>query len=310
MDARQSASTSGRRTASIVLATLAAAGVVAGLGGFVFMYSGIYNIAASEPHWGLVRRALVTGRTQSVKFHSRNIEAPPLADPGYVQRGILLYRENCEVCHGGPGVARRQFGRGIYPTPPPLLSTAFRWTDAELYWIIVHGLKMSGMPAFAVGLTERDRWATVAFVRRLQWLSPSEYEAMTEAAKGTTELHQALQWVVQDDQGLTKLKAQGSAERGREALVTYKCASCHIIPGLESEGAIAPPLTNFAERHFIAGRLVNTPEKLVSWLLDPAAIRPGTMMPKSGATEAEAFDMAAYLYTLGNRERLEALSIR
>ena len=40
---------------------------------------------------------------------------------------------------------------------------------------------------------------------------------------------------------------------------------------------------------------------LVAWLRDPPAISPGTAMPNLDLTEAQARDMAAYLYTLGAR---------
>lgn len=277
-----------------------AAAVLAGVAGILFMYSGFYDIAANEPHLGPVRWLLVTGRTRSVEFHSRGIESPRLADAELIRRGFGLYREHCLVCHGAPGVRRWQLGRGINPTPPPMLTAAFRWTDAQVYWILTHGLKMSGMPGFAVQFSETDRWAVVAFVRRMQWLSPQEYAAMSEGAGH-------VQWVVQGDQGLAEMRRTGNVQRGRELVRAYGCASCHVIPETGFQGTVGPPLRNFAERHFIAGKLVNTPKNLVAWILEPAAIEPGTAMPDVGATYSEALDITAYLYTLGSSERLDAL---
>jgi hypothetical protein len=49
-------------------------------------------------------------------------------------------------------------------------------SDAQLHWIVSDGLKMSGMPSFASRLSAGDRCAIVAFLRRLQRLSPSEYQ--------------------------------------------------------------------------------------------------------------------------------------
>lgn len=94
--------------------------------------------------------------------------------------------------------------------------------------------------------------------------------------------------------------AGGAPERGREALRTHACGSCHVIPGLRGAVAwVGPPLTEWARRGYVAGRLPNTPENLVPWLVDPQAVSPGSAMPNLGVTEAEARDMAAYLYTLG-----------
>ena len=94
--------------------------------------------------------------------------------------------------------------------------------------------------------------------------------------------------------------AGGDAERGRAALASYGCGGCHTIPGVAGARArVGPPLTNFADRHYVAGKLANQPEHLVRWIRDPQAVSPGTAMPDLGVTEPAARDMAAYLYTLG-----------
>ena len=65
----------------------------------------------------------------------------------------------------------------------------------------------------------------------------------------------------------------------------------------------APPLGRFYERSYIAGRLPNTWQNLISWIQDPQKIEPGAAMPNLGVTQDEAYDMAAYLYhqpTLGD----------
>ncbi len=91
----------------------------------------------------------------------------------------------------------------------------------------------------------------------------------------------------------------GDPTRGVRALQSYSCGSCHGIPNVPGANAkVGPPLTNWAERRYIAGELPNTPESLVRWIMNPEAIEPGTAMPNMGVSEADARDIAAYLYTL------------
>ncbi|MFL5402995.1 MAG: c-type cytochrome [Gemmatimonadales bacterium] len=91
----------------------------------------------------------------------------------------------------------------------------------------------------------------------------------------------------------------GDPARGKIEIVAYGCGSCHVIPGIrEAQGLVAPPLTHFAERTFIAGEVPNNGEFLVRWISVPQAIEPGTAMPNLGVSEAQARDIAAYLYTL------------
>jgi cytochrome c1 len=90
-----------------------------------------------------------------------------------------------------------------------------------------------------------------------------------------------------------------STNRGRQYLAQWGCGSCHMIPGIRSAaGVVAPPLTAFARRSFIAGEVPNNVENLVRWLVNPQSIEPGTAMPNLGISEPVARDMAAYLYSL------------
>ncbi len=77
------------------------------------------------------------------------------------------------------------------------------------------------------------------------------------------------------------------------------CGSCHMIPGVaNARGMVGPSLEHFAQRSFIAGEAPNTAQNLVKWIVDPQSIEPHTAMPNLGVTQAEARDIAAYLYRL------------
>jgi cytochrome c1 len=91
----------------------------------------------------------------------------------------------------------------------------------------------------------------------------------------------------------------GSAERGSQWIVSFGCAACHTVPGVRNaNGNVGPPLTRFGDRIYIAGMLRNTPPNLIRWIREPQAVVPGNAMPNMGISEAQARDIAAYLYTL------------
>lgn len=90
-----------------------------------------------------------------------------------------------------------------------------------------------------------------------------------------------------------------SIARGKQLLAQYQCGSCHAIPGVPSAGGQASSsLSAFGRRSYIAGRIPNQPEALVQWIVQPAALVPGTAMPSMGVSPAEAKAMAAYLHSL------------
>lgn len=107
------------------------------------------------------------------------------------------------------------------------------------------------------------------------------------SVRGLHRVHEAPQWEV----------VGGDPIEGRAVIQRFGCAACHVVPGIRSpRGRVGPQLVDFRRQIYIAGRLPNTPENLVEWILDPEAIRPGTAMPTLGLTEQEARDVAAYIF--------------
>lgn len=289
--------TSARRVVLSALVVL----IVAGLGALIFIYSGRYDIAARRPHLMIVRSILTMLQERSVGFHASGIEVPPLDDPARVREGLVLYRKYCVVCHGAPGEAQGRVGIGLNPSPPPLVQAGRKWSDGEIYWIATNGLKMAGMPAFGLGHDPDQLWSITAFVRRMQTLSPREYQRMVAAAEGATDPGD-IRWVA-GDQGWARLREAGNPEQGAALISGFGCASCHTIPGIDGpRGNTGPPLGDFARQHYFAGRLVNTPENLIQWIIDPPGVDPRTAMPALGVTPEQALHIAAYLYSLGGKQ--------
>jgi cytochrome c1 len=74
-----------------------------------------------------------------------------------------------------------------------------------------------------------------------------------------------------------------------------------VVPGVAgANGAVGPSLAGVAGRKAIAGGAVpnNGPDDLKKWILDPPAVKPGTIMPKLGLTDDEATRIVAFLETL------------
>ena len=154
------------------------------LGSIGFVYSGIYSVAATDPHWGITYQILETVRTRSIKAQARGITVPPgLDNPDKLALGVEHFAAHCAVCHGGPGVPKGDIGKGLYPAPPDLAHTSTHLSDAEMFWVIKNGIKMTGMPAWA-DHSDEEIWATVAFLKKLPGMTPEEYAKLIMAAMG------------------------------------------------------------------------------------------------------------------------------
>ncbi|MCI0453643.1 MAG: cytochrome c [Candidatus Dadabacteria bacterium] len=156
--------------------------ILIAIGFLIYIYTGVYNIAATVPHSKLTLWIFNTTMERSVKYHAKGIEAPRL-DESLVQTGFNHYSEMCEGCHGKPGLSPSEMKTGFYPEPPDLTKGLEKWSPSELFWIIKNGIKMSAMPAFGPTHSEEELWAIVAFLGRLPDLSPEEYQAMEKTAQ-------------------------------------------------------------------------------------------------------------------------------
>ncbi len=148
----------------------------------VVVYAGVYNIAADEPHSQAVYWLLKTTREHSVAARAAHIEIPyDLGDPKRISRGAGEYTEMCSGCHLAPGMDRTEISQGLYPRAPQLRRKS-DLTPAEQFWIIKHGVKLTGMPAWGVTHDDELLWDLVAFVRKLPDLTADQYKDLVENA--------------------------------------------------------------------------------------------------------------------------------
>lgn len=162
--------------AGLALAALGLA-VVAAL---AFIYSGIYDIAATTPHFEVTHKLVRTLMVQSIRRHSRDVSVPDLDDPEKVHSGFKNFNAMCVTCHGAPGVPGSEISKGLYPAAPNLAEAAKGWSSAELYVIIKNGIKLSGMPAWEQSHSGDEIWALVAFLKVLPTMPANEYRDAAE----------------------------------------------------------------------------------------------------------------------------------
>lgn len=157
--------------------------LIAVIVGAIVMYSGVVNIAATNPHNPITAMVLSTTMDNSVRAHAKGITAPSLEDEQMIMEGFRHYREMCVGCHLAPGIDSSEIRTGLMPTPPRLQEAAEEWQPAELFWVIKNGVKMTGMPAWGPTHSDEKIWAIVAFLEKLADMSVEQYEAMGKLAE-------------------------------------------------------------------------------------------------------------------------------
>lgn len=164
-----------------ILAAIGVLGILVVIAAAVFFFGGFYSVAANNPEPEAVRWALIYVRTASIERHADETPPASLDDPATVQAGARVFaRLGCANCHGAPGVDWAKFSEGMRPDPPDLKEIAPALTAEQIFWVLEHGINMTGMPSFgAIKTPDNDLWAVAAFVKRLPLITPEDYKAWT-----------------------------------------------------------------------------------------------------------------------------------
>jgi cytochrome c oxidase subunit 2 len=105
---------------------------------------------------------------------------------------------------------------------------------------------------------------------------------------------QAQQQIARDESALS-----AEALEGRRVFHATACVNCHAIAGTKADGRFGPDLTHLMSRETIASGVAgNTAAELRRWVQNPAAIKPGSLMPSMNLTDTELDEVTAYLLTL------------
>ncbi|MFZ5663264.1 MAG: c-type cytochrome [Pseudomonadota bacterium] len=168
-----------RRGLLLGLAALAALALLLVL----IVRAGVYNVAADDPHTPLTFAVLEQVRTASVRARAAKLKVPAdLDSPARITQGAGNYDAMCTGCHLAPGMGPTELSRGLYPAPPDLTRTPV--VPAEAFWVIKHGIKASGMPAWGRSMGDEYIWNMVAFLQQLPKLDEAGYRDLVARSGG------------------------------------------------------------------------------------------------------------------------------
>jgi cytochrome c oxidase subunit 2 len=106
-------------------------------------------------------------------------------------------------------------------------------------------------------------------------------------------------WVKTQQQTAQDSSATPEAVEGRRVFNSTACVNCHAVRNTVAAGRFGPDLTHLMSRETIAsGVAANNAENLRQWVQNPAAIKPGSLMPSMNLTDKELDEVTAYLLTL------------
>ncbi len=214
------------RHAAVILGGLA-------IGGFLIAASGIVPIKASSGHWAITEWFLHFAMRRSIATQSLGIEAPALDEPGLVLKGAGHYETGCAPCHGSPQ-RPPTFAETMTPRPPHLPPRLSEWSPDDLFYVVKHGVKFTGMPGWPALRRDDEVWAMVAFLRKLPGLGAEEYR-----------------WLAYGENKVALTERSPDPEATPTA-VTESCTRCHATDGRGRGAGAFPKLVGQRPVYFAA----------------------------------------------------------
>lgn len=265
--------------------------------------SGVASITASSGHWAITTRILDFAKTRAVATQSIGIEAPSLDDETLLLRGASHYENACALCHGRPGENPPPVMAAMTPPPPRLTDTVARYKREELFFIVKHGIKFTGMPAWPVEQRDDEVWAVVSFLQRMPALDITEYFRL---ASGEPDL------ALEAPSDLPRAGAQPPPRAVRDL-----CWRCHgmdgrgrgpgAFPSLAGQRAeyLLASLQVFAAGHRYSGIMTNIAARLSGETMREVAQYYAGLPPREGEgpNDPSAIARGAAVATRGAPER-------
>jgi mono/diheme cytochrome c family protein len=161
-----------------ILAVAAALVLVALMVAVAVLLHGGGMSARAEPS-ALEARAARMVRGWAIPAATRDARNPVPPGPEAIAAGLAHFADHCATCHANDGSGRTPIGRSLYPRAPDMRRRETQeLTDGELFHIIEHGVRLTGMPAWGREGSAEGSWQLVHFIRHLPALSAEEKERM------------------------------------------------------------------------------------------------------------------------------------
>jgi mono/diheme cytochrome c family protein len=169
------------RALSFVLLGIATTAVILAVAGVAYLKSTGLS-TRGEP--GRIETAVArTARSMAIPSSARALQNPIPVSLEVIAEGMAHYADHCATCHANDGSGKTEMGQGLYPKAPDMRLPATQdLSDGELFYVIEHGIRFTGMPGWGTGTAagETSSWQLVHFMRHLPKLTSAELDAMKD----------------------------------------------------------------------------------------------------------------------------------
>jgi len=114
----------------------------------------------------------------SIPLEAGKMKNPLPARDEVERQGQEVFLGSCAQCHGADGRGDSSLGQHMDPPAMDLTSAHVQhWSDAELFWIIQNGVRLTGMPAWKPSISDNDTWKLASYIHNISRLDAASAAA-------------------------------------------------------------------------------------------------------------------------------------
>lgn len=152
-------------------------------GGYWYMKRGYMNFGADQQPSSLEKHFAMEAVDASTDRHAPDVKNPVSPTEENLVAGAQLYLNHCAGCHGMPSNRESQFGKSFYPRVPGFFKDAPDMAENQNFYIIEHGIRWTGMPAWNQTLSDGQVWQLVTFLSNIEKLPPAALKIFEPTAQ-------------------------------------------------------------------------------------------------------------------------------
>src|SRR5450631_3186578 len=149
---------------------------------FCYVHFGFVDPRADVEPGSLETKLAMPALDASVDRRAPNMKNPVQPTEENLLAGMKIYQANCAGCHGDISHAHSAIGDSFYPRVPQFVEDAPDMPENQNFYIIEHGVRLSGMPGWKTSLKESEVWEVTTFLSNMDKLPPPVLAAWKTAA--------------------------------------------------------------------------------------------------------------------------------
>jgi len=139
---------------------------------FFWLRFGLIDPQADVPENALEQGIAMPALDAAVDRRVPEVTNPAQPTADNLLAGMKIYQANCASCHGDIQRPDGTFANALYPRAPQFIKGTPDMPENQNFYIIEHGVRLSGMPAWRDVLNQEEAWQVTTFLSHMDKLPP------------------------------------------------------------------------------------------------------------------------------------------